>query len=269
MACWTKWASGSLKEICCPGTHSTPPQSFPLFYSQFVQFYPLTTGLGSGQDPHYSSDTQPWSFCYYAIGGKDTGLSLGVAERLMTILPLWGENLPEGSPQRRTELREGEGKTECSGQCLGSESSHPWKQIPWILPSCETSDSFSYVCIPVWVGLLSLATQRSLTNTESCPNPRLRVFGRLDVGWGSEMVSALPQHLAPLPCRSCCSAFMKWLGPGLSCFQSCWFLLLGGVRFQTRAGRSGQLLKDLLSSEQSSCRNPIWRSQMMARETLL
>ena len=121
-----------------------------------MQFYPLTTGLGSGQDPHYSSDTQPWSFCYNPIGGKDAGLSLGVAERLMTILPLWGENLPEGSPQRRTELREGEGKTESSGQCLGSESSHPWKQIPWILPSCETSDSFSYVCIQFELGFCQL-----------------------------------------------------------------------------------------------------------------
>ena len=95
----------------------------------------------------------------------------------------------------------------------------------------------------VLVTFLSLATWRSLTNRVPS-KPKAVSFWQTR---GIEMVSTLPQHLAPLPCGSWCSAFKKWLGPELSCFQSCWFLLLGGVRFQTRAGLSRPLLKDLPS----------------------
>ena len=121
----------------------------------------------------YSNDTQPWSFLLILLEEK----ILVLPWRQLTVW--WPSYFFEGRPQRRRELREGEGKTASSGHCLGSESRHPWKQVPWILQSREPKDSFPYVYKSAWAGFLSLATWRSLTNTESHPNPRLWVSVRL------------------------------------------------------------------------------------------
>lgn len=129
--------------------------------------------------------------------------------------------------QEQVELREARDKTEPVGHCLGSECSHPWKQILWILQSCEPIDSFSYAGTSIWVRFLSLATQRSLTNIESHSKPKaLWVFGRLEDRHGVQ----LPQHLARLPVVQLPSIH-EMIGPKLCCFQRCRFLFLGSMRF--------------------------------------